>query len=236
MSKLYVAGDSFATLSLDQQPGVSWSELIATFYNYDLVNISRCASSNFSIAIQLDWIMRSLTKDDFVIILLTDVRRKTLIDIDVTKPVNCHMLEYHSIHEGQRADINVNYSKEPYLISSVVHHKGKPERYYREWFDREIQEFEDKLVLTGSFKKLSCVTNNFLVIQGGFNNISHSTFCIEEFQFVPLTRVKIREWVEPNNLRNKNLEIMRSNHMDELAHRHMFNYLKPYINYIQSKL
>jgi hypothetical protein len=54
MQKLYVAGDSFASLAKDQPVGNSWSEILADKLDATLVNVARPAASNFSIALQIE--------------------------------------------------------------------------------------------------------------------------------------------------------------------------------------
>ena len=70
MQKLYIAGDSFASLANNQPVGNSWSEILASDLSLDLINVARPASSNFSIALQIEWIIDRITPDDFLIVFL----------------------------------------------------------------------------------------------------------------------------------------------------------------------
>jgi hypothetical protein len=48
MNKLYIAGDSFTSLSNIQSVGNSWSEILTSDLSLDLINVARPASSKFS--------------------------------------------------------------------------------------------------------------------------------------------------------------------------------------------
>ncbi len=176
MQKLYIAGDSFASLSNIQPIGNSWSEILANDLGLDLINVARPASSNFSIALQIDWIIDRITPDDFLIVFLTDHYRKTLVDLDIKKDDNKHILEHHCLHGEQRPSTILQYSSEPRLIASTIHHQGRAKEYYRDWFDVEIQEIEDRLILTGVFAKLSTVTDKFIVCTGGYDFVKNDTW------------------------------------------------------------
>jgi len=222
MNKLYIAGDSFATLSKNQLIGSSWSEILAEQYNFKLVNVSRVAASNFSIAIQLDWITSKVTENDFVIVLLTDHTRQTLVNLDVEKESKSHLIEYHSEYDTQRTSEEINLSSKPRLISSTIHHTGKTKSFYRDWFDVEVQEFQDRLVLTGAFAHLSEKTKRFLVCKGGYSEASSEKFCLDENNYVSLTAQTMKNWSEPLNSET-------SNHMDSMAHKKVSIYFKKYL-------
>ncbi len=213
MQKLYVAGDSFASLAKNQPVGNSWSEILASNLNAELVNVARPAASNFSIALQIEWITERITADDFLIVFLTDHYRKTLVNLDTEKDETKHFLEYHSIHDEQRPADGINYSSEPRLIASTIRHKGRTKEYYRDWFDVDIQQVEDRLILTGVFAKLSTVTDRFLVCKGGYGKekdcTSHKTFCIKKHQFVNYTSNFIFQLCESTNY---------INHLDDITH------------------
>ena len=66
-NKLYIAGDSFASLSKNQSEGSSWSEILSNDLNLDLCTIARPAASNFSIALQIEWIIEKVKSNDLVI-------------------------------------------------------------------------------------------------------------------------------------------------------------------------
>lgn len=213
MQKLYVAGDSFASLAKNQPVGNSWSEILASNLNAELVNVARPAASNFSIALQIEWITERITADDFLIVFLTDHYRKTLVNLDTEKDETKHFLEYHSIHDKQRPADGINYSSEPRLIASTIRHEGRTKEYYRDWFDVDIQQVEDRLILTGVFAKLSTVTDRFLVCKGGYGKekdcTSHKTFCIKKHQFVNYTSNFIFQLCESTNY---------INHLDDITH------------------
>jgi hypothetical protein len=221
MQKLYIAGDSFASLSNIQSIGNSWSEILANDLGLDLINVARPAASNFSIALQIDWITDRITPDDFLIVFLTDHYRKTLVNLDTEKDDNKHLLEYHSIHDEQRPSTILQYSSEPRLISSTIHHQGRTKEYYRDWFDVEIQEIEDRLILTGVFAKLSTITDKFLVCKGGYGKekdcTSHKTFCIKKHQFVNYTSIFMTMLSEPT---------LYINHLDDMTHKKLVVLLK----------
>jgi hypothetical protein len=220
MQKLYIAGDSFASLANNQPVGNSWSEILASDLSLDLINVARPASSNFSIALQIEWIIDRITLDDFLIVFLTDHYRKTLVDLDTKKDDNKHLLEYHSIHDEQRSSTILQYSLEPRLMASTIHHQGKTKEYYRDWFDVEIQEIEDRLILTGVFAKLSTVTDKFIVCIGGYgdkDSTTHQTFCIQEQQFVNYTSKFMLGLSESSNY---------INHLDDMTHKKLAVLLK----------
>jgi hypothetical protein len=247
MQKLYIAGDSFASLSNIQPVGNSWSEILANDLGLDLINVARPASSNFSIALQIEWIIDKITPDDLLIVFLTDHYRKTLVNLDIKKDDNKHILEYHSMHDEQRPSTVLQYSSEPRLIASTIHHQHYKE-YYRDWFDIEIQEIEDRLILTGVFAKLSTVTDKFIVCTGGYDfvkndswmkawmkarksgmpgpqlkrcdkkeDVTHQTFCIQEHQFVNYTSNFMSQLSEPTEY---------INHLDDMTHKKLAVLLK----------
>jgi hypothetical protein len=220
MQKLYIAGDSFASLSDIQPVGNSWSEILANDLGLNLINVARPASSNFSIALQIEWIIDRITPDDFLIVFLTDHYRKTLVNLDIKKDDNKHILEHHSLHDGQRPSTILQYSSKPRLIASTIHHQGRTKEYYRDWFDVEIQEIEDRLILTGVFAKLSTVTDKFIVCVGGYDDkdsTTHQTFCIQEQQFVNYTSKFMLGLSESSNY---------INHLDDMTHKKLAVLLK----------
>ena len=217
MHKLYIAGDSFASLANNQPVGNSWSEILANDLGLELINVARPAASNFSIAIQIQWIIERITADDYLIVFLTDNYRKTVVNLNTKKDSNKHLLEYHSIHHKQRPSTILQYSSEPRLITSTINQEGRTKEYYRDWFDAEIQEIEDRLVLTGIFTKLSTVTDKFVVCGGGYDNANHKSFCIEERQFVNYTSKFMLGLSKPCDY---------INHLDDISHRKLAALLK----------
>jgi hypothetical protein len=246
MNRLYVAGDSFASL-VEQQPiGNSWSEILAKEYNLELVNVSRPSASNFSIALQIDWITNQITNDDFAIIFLTDHSRKTLVDLDIEKENKTHPLEYHSKYSTQRLTGHVEFSKQARLLTTTQFRPDKASSFYRDWFDLEIQQVEDRFILTGALSTLSQKTDKFIVCKGGYgkefslspyanpypnstsrpkrdrnkDDITCDTLCLKENQFVELTGDMMLGWSEPTNY---------INHLDDITHIKVATYLRKHI-------
>ena len=246
MNKLYIAGDSFASL-VEQQPiGNSWSEILANEYNLELVNVSRPSASNFSIALQVDWIANHITANDFAIIFLTDHSRKTLVDLDIEKENKSHPLEYHSKYSTQRLTGHVEFSKQSRLLTTTQFRPDKAKNFYRDWFDLEMQQVEDRLVLVGALSILNQKTNKFIVCKGGYgkefsispyatpypnstsrpkrdrnkDDITHNTLCLSADQFVELTGDMMLGWSEPTDY---------INHLDDMTHRKVAIYLRKHI-------
>ena len=215
MNKLYIAGDSFATLGITQEIGVSWSEILASKLGLELVNVAIAGCSNFSIAIQLDWITRHATKDDAVIIMLTDHYRKTLVNSTDAK-IDNNLLSHHLFHHKQRVQIEL--SNTILKASTIINADSNERDFYKKWFHPVVQEFEDTLVIIGALTKLHSVTNNYVVCLGGFGNqvyeandtISHKTFFIKESNFLKLSSKQLLNMAENDTA---------INHMDELLHK-----------------
>lgn len=215
MNKLYIAGDSFATLGITQEIGVSWSEILASKLGLELVSVAIAGCSNFSIAIQLDWITRHATKDDVVIIMLTDHYRKTLVNSTDAK-IDNNLLSHHSFHHKQRVQIEL--SNTILKASTIINADSNEREFYKKWFHPVVQEFEDTLVIIGALTKLHSITNNYVVCLGGFGNqvyeandtISHKTFFIKESNFLKLSSKQLLNMAENDTA---------INHMDELLHK-----------------
>jgi hypothetical protein len=224
MSKLYIAGDSFATLSKTQPLGVSWSELLAKHLNFDLVNISRVGASNESICIQLDYISERVFKDDLVICFLTDSFRKTLplSDKDLTKT---HLLYYHSLHEAQNYTIDIEYQTVAQL-ESYTHLNCKKSKdaefYFKTFYNYSYQKWYETNLIIGTLTKLKSVTDNFVIFLGGFDDgvyltekytVTHKNFYIDEKNFSDLSS---------NNILKLVLDEKSSNHISILGHQKVF--------------
>ena len=216
MNKLYIAGDSFATLSITQDIEASWSEILAVKLGLQLVNVAIAGGSNFSIAIQLDWITQHATKDDVVIIMLTDHYRKTLVNSTDAKIDSKDLLLHHLFHHKQRVQIELS---KPILKASTIINADDNERdFYKKWLHPVVQEFEDTLVIIGALTKLHSVTSNYIVCLGGFGNqvyetndtISHKTFFIKEPNFLKLSSRQLLNMAEND---------IAINHMDPLLHK-----------------
>jgi len=227
MSKLYVAGDSFATLSKIQPMGISWSELLAKELNFDLINISKVGASNESICIQLDYIVEKISKNDRVVCFLTDSFRKTLAfsDKDLS---NKHLLAYHSLHEDQNHIGDLEFQNEFY-IESYTHLNCKKSKdaefYFKSFYNYTYQKWLDVNLITGVVAKLKSITDNFLICSGGFDDsvyidepycVTHNTFLINEKNFLNLSSSKILKMAnDPNTC----------NHITLLGHQKIFRLL-----------
>jgi hypothetical protein len=247
MNRLYVAGDSFASLVEDQKIGNSWSEILADMFNLELVNIARPGASNFSIALQVDWIAQNVDNTDFTIVFLTDHSRKTIVDLDVPKENKSHPVEYHSKYKTQRPVSHLNLSEVPRLKPlTFFNSKGKDKNYFRDWFDLEMQQVEDRLVLIGALSLLNQRTNKFIACKGGYgkefslspyavpypsstsrpkrdsytDDITNSTLCLSPNQFVELTGDMMLGWSERTDY---------INHLDDMTHKKVASYLRKYI-------
>jgi len=197
---LYVAGDSFATVDKNQHEGTSWSELIAEWLGCSLINIARPGASNGAIVIQTDWILDRCNSDDYIIVLLTDRYRKTLPST-IDKLDRKKFVEYHGLHELQRPASAIEYSKTVLLKTSLM---IKPEykNFYAQYFNPDLQQFEDEYMLTGAFTKIFRKTKRLLVCSGGYDNsksrfestpdiVSHELFCLPPENFVDLSATQM---------------------------------------------
>jgi hypothetical protein len=248
MNRLFVAGDSFASIVEQQEIGKSWSEILADKFNLELVNIARPSASNFSIALQIDWISSKIDHGDFAIIFLTDHSRKTLVDLNARKLDKSHPVEYHSKYKTQRPIKHLDLSEEPRLMCTTLFNSksGSRERdYYRDWFDFEMQFVEDRLSLTGALALLKNKTNKCLVCECGYGkefsvspkatpcptpmfnlktskiDVSANTFALDKSQFLNLSSSMLLAWSGPTEY---------INHIDDLGHQKIAVYLKRYIN------
>jgi hypothetical protein len=219
MNKLFIAGDSFASLAKEQPIGNSWSEILASNLNLELCNIARPASSNFMIALQVEWISERVTPDDIIVIYLTDHYRKTLVDLNVDRDQSKHILETQDLHKAQRDSKLLNYSTNPRILNSIMDHSGRTKEYYRDWFDIEIQQIEDRLILTGALTKLSSITDKFVVCRGGYgihrnnqntDSVDHTTFAINSKQYLYCSSDYLTSLSERSSY---------INHLDDLTHK-----------------
>ena len=143
-NRLFVAGDSFASLVTNQSVGFSWSELVATHFDLELFNLARPAASNFLIALQIEWICDNYQSNDIVLVYLTSHIRKTLVDQSVEHDKTKSLLELHSLHHQQKQTNFINFAYKPRFIASHIHDGNyKTKSYYRYWFDNDIQESEN---------------------------------------------------------------------------------------------
>lgn len=227
MSTLYIAGDSYASLANNQTIGDSWSELLAKALNADLVNVARPAASNFSIAIQIDWITNRIQSDDYVAIFLTDCYRESLPNqtIPISEPIK-PLIERFSVHPLQRPYEGITYSDSEELVSASFVTKPPFDKEYREfykkWFDPELASFKNRMVIVGALSFLSAKTTKYVVCAGGFENLSNNSAITKEElnlssdNFCEVTRA----W-----LRNTSAPVGYINHIDESTHIQLANLL-----------
>jgi len=221
--KLYVAGDSFASICKNQDVGKSFSEILARQLNCELINVSRPAASNTSIAIQVDYISQHIEQDDYCIILLTNHYRATLPDTTIVS--NKNLLERHSVYYDQIPYKGINFSEKPELISSMLHHKDTKD-FYKKYFDVELFYFKDKMMVTGCLTFLKQKTEKFLVLSGGFglsdnpnsnsiksknnfNDVYAKDFCLTDKNFLNITSSYLYLLGDNDNF---------CNHLDDTTH------------------
>jgi hypothetical protein len=225
MTTLYIAGDSYASISNIQEKGNSWSELLAKSLNAELVNIARPAASNLSIAIQIEWISQRISSDDYAVIMLTDHYRETLPNISLLIKSDKSLLEKHSVHNSQVPSDKTEYSDPAELVSSLftdVPAHADYQDFFKKWFHPELAYFRDKMVIIGSIALLSRRTEQFLVCSGGFENFADNTAItgkelnISSKNFCEVTS----SW-----LRTASAPVDYINHIDESTHIQLANFL-----------
>lgn len=161
---LYVCGDSYASLVLQQPAGRSWSELLADRLNVKLINLARPAAANSIISIQLDYVLENLQSDDTVIVFLTDhfrlIESSGIVDSEVS------LLEQVVLHQDQRP--TVNYVRQSIASGSVNNPRSETMRIAFTAFDPLVQYYLDKQIMLGTLSRLRQQTNQFLVVSGGW--------------------------------------------------------------------
>jgi hypothetical protein len=219
MPKLFVAGDSFACLAKSQQEGISWSEIVAKELNYGLINLSRPGSSNETISMQIDYISECVSKEDFVIVFLTDSFRKTFPKANVGLSEK-HLLRYHSLHDLQKCVGEDIFDSDPsidvftYLNASTDESKF----YFKNLYNYDFHKYIDRTLLTGACAKLKLKTNKFVVFSGGFNDEVYSEeypvdaklFCLDNVNFYDFSSSKILKLARDEE---------SINHISELGHK-----------------
>lgn len=236
MPKLFVAGDSFASIVRSQEKNTSWSELLAEKLNYELINVSTPGASNESISIQIDWITAKVTPTDLVIIFLTDSLRKTITNSDANLSEK-HLLEYHSLHHSQE-NINENIFQEKGNINSytfVNNKSSESEYYFKNYYNYDFQKFIDITLITGVLTKLKNKTNRFIVFSGGFNDEYYSSFDfvsktqdingqifnLDDRNFCDLSHIKILKLGSDSK---------SYNHLSDLGHKKLFRFIFNIVN------
>lgn len=217
---LYVAGDSYGSLDHTQPVGESWSEIVADQLSTKLINVARPGASNVSIAIQLDWIYNNITENDYLIVLLTDHLRVTMLNEHHVINRNLSLLEQHSTHHLQRIVDNI-YKESNIVSSSIINPANKSVNdFFEKTFDPLLQHFIDTYILVGIITKLYTKSNKFFICQGGFGM---RLVTVDETQdFSNLLMIKKENYLPlnhnfMNNLCN-NINITYINHLDKTAH------------------
>lgn len=227
---LYVAGDSYGSLDCNQPAGESWSEILADRLSTKLINVARPAASNVSIAIQLDWIYNNITKDDYLIVLLTDHLRVTMLNEHHAINRNLSLLEQHSTHHLQRIVDNI-YKESNIVSSSIVNPSNKSVNdFFEKTFDPLLQYFVDTHILVGMITKMYTKSAKFFVCQGGFgmrlDTVDDSqdfskALMIKKENYLPLNHNFM------NGLCKSNSNYI--NHLDQMAHLKFGSLIDSYI-------
>lgn len=215
---LYIAGDSYATLDINQERGTSWSEKISQSLNCALYNVARPGAGNTSIVIQIDHILNLCGDNDYIVVFLTDRYRKTLPNT-INKLDRKEFLGYHGLHELQRPVPGIDY-KEDALLESSLMIKSEYKDFYAKYFNPDLQQFEDEYMLTGAFAKILRKTKKLLVCSGGYDNsssrfastlgiVSNDLFCLPAENFIDLSATQMLKYGSSNEY---------INHLDLQAH------------------
>ena len=227
MTTLYIAGDSYASIANNQTVGDSWSELLAKALGVELVNIARPAASNFSIAIQIEWILNRIQPDDYVAIFLTDCYRESLPSQTILISEPCKpLLERYSVHPLQRPYEGIAYSEPEELINAsfvtMPPFDKEYREFYKKWFDPELAFFKNRMVIIGALSLLAAKTKKYVVCAGGFETLSDNrAITWEELNLPPENFCEVtRAW-----LRNTSAPVEYINHIDESTHIQLANLL-----------
>jgi len=171
LHKLYIAGDSYASLDPDNV-GNTWSEILSNLLNLELKNIAVCGSSNESIALQLSYINTLVTENDYVIVFLTDHLRKLLF-IDPDQEMVDHPFTYYKWFNKQIKPDFIKFNK-PILESSIIYSADDKRRhYFKEFHNIYFQHTMDTYILLGAITELAKKTSNYIVCSGGFGNLRY---------------------------------------------------------------
>ena len=225
MKRLFVAGDSFASLCRIQEPGNSWSEILASKLEAELINLARPGASNTAIAIQIDYITEKVDIDDYVVVFLTSHNRATLPNNTIT--TNKPLLERFDVAPNQVPYSGIEYSNTKSLITSLFTddsaHKETQE-YYKKYFDPDLAYFTDRMIIAGAMKLLSDKNDNFIVLSGGFK-VGSSRLNLE----LSANEIGLNEHHFINHTWSRMLGIGENadyvNHMNDVAHSYLASFL-----------
>ena len=215
MKKLYICGDSFASLVHNQAQGKSWSEIIASKQSLVLENLARPAASNVAIAMQIDYLLQSINNNDLVIILLTDHFRLTVATSPVanTRP----LLPQMQPHEQQQP--HPVYQGDSLLSVNITNPKWQ--KYFEHGYDPLIQHFVELHTLRSMIAQLKDKTNNYLIISGGWGRkIAVNDNLVDLFQ-VPESAVL---YLSQEQMLALNIgDVTYINHLDNMGHAKLAN-------------
>ncbi len=216
MSKLYVCGDSFASLVINQAEGKSWSEIVADRQSLTLEKVARIAASNVAIAMQMDFVLDNVLYDDHVIVLLTDHFRLSV----ATSPVNNtqHWLTQTAPHDQQRpSDI---YQGHSLLTVNITNPKWK--QYFEHGYDPLLQHFIDYHVIRSLIARLKNETKNYLIVSGGWGrtlpvpDASAGLFDVPGDNFLNISQATMTAM-------NSGDKVEYLNHLNDLGHLKLAN-------------
>ena len=216
MNKLYVCGDSFASLVHNQEQGKSWSEIVATKQSLVLENLARPAASNVAIAMQIDYLLPELTAKDTVIILLTDHYRLTVATAPVT--YSNQLLTQMLPHEQQLA--HTAYQGNNLVSVNITNPKWQ--RYFEHGYDPVLQNYIEYNVVQSAINRLHHATDNYIIISGGWARrlavpkASAELFQVPESNFLNCTQ-------EAMLALNNSTQQDYINHLDNMAHAKLAN-------------
>lgn len=213
MHKLYVCGDSFASLIQDQIPGTSWSEILSSRLNSELINFARPGASNISIAIQIDHALNIITPADYLIVFLTDHTRLTQLIPYSRVNVNKSLYDNHDTHRNQR---NKNLS--PSITTGTINNPSNDAMLtsFNTAFDVNFQYFIDHHVILGMLHRLKPIPH--LVVSSGWgrNILAKNTYPLPKGE-INLMQIDLTYLISLGHSSE------RLNHLSDLGHMKLAN-------------
>lgn len=168
MRTVYICGDSFASTDPDY-PGVSWTEQLSA----DVVNLSRVASSNLLISLQVDRAIEN--NPDYIICLFTGVTRDE-VEFRHNQNKNGLLDRFYNYAAPDTVTDIVSYSiptKEygPFdeRQLSILH------SYHTNFLNLDLLIYKNKCIIENTLQKLTDSQIPFTFDQGGFEHKSYST-------------------------------------------------------------